>query len=81
VGRAHRRGRDAPAGRVTAGRPSRRQRLTLEGPNTPFDSFNPGRRSPNEWLMFNEVSWTRAPMSLTKSTATWTYSTGFLIEN
>jgi hypothetical protein len=31
----HRRGRAAPAGRVTAGRPSRRQRLRLERPNTP----------------------------------------------
>jgi hypothetical protein len=34
VGRERRRGRAAPTGRVTAGRPSRRRRLRLEGSNT-----------------------------------------------
>jgi hypothetical protein len=35
VGQACRRGRAAPTGRVTAGRPSQCQRLRLEGPDTP----------------------------------------------
>jgi hypothetical protein len=34
MGWSRRRGRATPAGRVTAGHPSRRQRLKLEGPNT-----------------------------------------------
>jgi hypothetical protein len=34
IGRARRRSRTAPAGRVTAGRPSQRKQLRLEGPDT-----------------------------------------------
>jgi hypothetical protein len=34
----------------------------------PFGSFNPGRRSLDEWLTFNEVPWTRAQTSWTRST-------------
>jgi hypothetical protein len=41
VGRAHRRGRATPADRVTTSRPSRRQRLRLEGPNTPLAHLIP----------------------------------------
>jgi hypothetical protein len=41
VGWAHRGGRAAPTGQVTTGRPSRRQRLRLEGLNTPLAHLIP----------------------------------------
>jgi hypothetical protein len=46
-------GRAAPAGRVTACRPSRRQRLRLEGPNTPSAHLIPAaeRQMNNSRLM------------------------------
>jgi hypothetical protein len=41
MGQAHRHGHAAPAGRVTAGHPSQRQWLRLEGLNTPLAHFIP----------------------------------------